>query len=223
MEREKARKLKQQQLKANQKNSNIISLKRRLSKSPLREPKSSQRKPSIGQLSQQPQAQKQLATTSRAIVTTNRQLSNTQADFVKLKPMEAFYAQLDQRSLRRSRVDAASLARASFVNSACLSMALSDTLLNLYRDINFDSCTLCVCTHHTIKGVDYPVYICHDIFGALDDDDLNVYNSSSGCISQQQSQQMANDGQDPNTSLQGFVLSVSLMLFSPLFIYLFVY
>lgn len=206
MEREKARKLKQQQLKANQKNSNIISLKRRLSKSPLRELKSSQRKPSIGQLSQQPQ--KQLATTSRAIVATNRQLSNTQTDFVKLKPMEAFYAQLDQRSLRRSRVDAASLARASFVNSACLSMALSDTLLNLYRDINFDSCTLCVCTHHTIKGVDYPVYISHDIFGALDDDDLNVYNSSSGCISQQQSQQMANDGQDPNTSLQGFVLSV---------------
>ena len=45
----------------------------------------------------------------------------------------------------------------------CLSynIYLSDTILNTYRDINFDSCTLCVCNNN-LKGIDYSVYITHD-------------------------------------------------------------
>lgn len=126
---------------------------------------------------------------------------------LKLKPMDAFYSQLDQRKLSRSRFDALSLrSSASFVNSACLSVSLSDTLLNVFRDINFDSCTLCACTHHTIKGFDYPIYICQDIFGVYDENELNVYNSSSGCLSQSQQTIDPNlaHGQDMNTSFQGY-------------------
>lgn len=138
---------------------------------------------------------------------------------LKLRPMEAFYSHLDHRKLARSRVDALSLrSPASFVNSACLSLNLSDTLLNVFRDINFDSCTLCVCMHHTIKGVDYPLYICQDIFNVSDESDMNVYNSSAGCLSQahQQSDPMPSQsgvgggaGQmgasDANVSLQGYI------------------
>lgn len=132
---------------------------------------------------------------------------------LKLKPMDTFYSQLDHRKLARSRLDALALrSPSSFLNSTCLSLHLSDTLLNVFRDINFDSCTLCVCTHHTIKGVDYPIYICQDIFGVADENDINVYNASAGCLTQQQQQHQQNDPMpsnmgpgvsDANVSLQG--------------------
>lgn len=130
---------------------------------------------------------------------------------LKLRPLETFYSQLDQRKLARSRVDALSLrSPASFINSACLSLNLSDTLLNIFRDINFDSCTLCVCMHHTIKGVDYPLYICQDIFDVADESNMNVYNASAGCLSQPQHQndptpsQTGPGASDANVSLQGY-------------------
>lgn len=143
---------------------------------------------------------------------------------LKLRPMEAFYSHLDHRKLARSRLDALSLrSPASFVNSACLSLNLSDTLLNVFRDINFDSCTLCVCMHHTIKGVDYPLYICQDIFNVSDESDMNVYNSSAACLSQANqhsdpipSQSGGGAGQmgasDANVSLQGYLYDYILNL-----------
>ena len=39
-------------------------------------------------------------------------------------------------------------------------MVLSDSLLNLYRDINFNSCTMCVCTNDgNIKGGESLLYL----------------------------------------------------------------
>jgi hypothetical protein len=102
-----------------------------------------------------------------------QQQQTTQPQELKLKPMDAFYSQLDQRKLAQSRFDSL-----NFINSVCLSLQLSDTLLNAYRDINFDSCTLCVCTNNNIKGLDYPIYICEDIFDT-DENGVNAHNPSS--------------------------------------------
>jgi hypothetical protein len=48
------------------------------------------------------------------------------------------------------------------INGVVLNMYLSDSLLNIYRDINFDSCTLCVCSNNNIKGMDHQIYIAND-------------------------------------------------------------
>ena len=54
-----------------------------------------------------------------------------------------------------------------YLNSVCLNLNLSDTLLNIYRDINFDSCTLCVCNNNNIYGLDNSIYILNDVFDTM--------------------------------------------------------
>ena len=56
-----------------------------------------------------------------------------------------------------------------YLNSVCLNLNLSDTLLNIYRDINFDSCTLCVCNNNNIYGLDNSIYILNDVFDTMNE------------------------------------------------------
>lgn len=45
-------------------------------------------------------------------------------------------------------------------NSLMLNILLADTLFNIFRDHNFDSCTLCVCnTDSNIRGADAGIYL----------------------------------------------------------------
>ena len=44
------------------------------------------------------------------------------------------------------------------VNSLAVNILLSDSILNLFKDHNFDSCTICVCNMN-IKGADMGVYL----------------------------------------------------------------
>ncbi len=76
----------------------------------------------------------------------------------KLRPLEQL-TQIDQAKLKKSR-----LTWRFYLNSCDLNLNLSDSLLNIYRDINFDSCTLCVCNNNNIKGIDYQLYILNDLF-----------------------------------------------------------
>lgn len=71
------------------------------------------------------------------------------------------------------------------LNSITYNLYLSDTLLNIYRDINFDSCTLCVCKNN-IEGIDYPVYLHFDGL-------VRQFSSNSSITSQQ-----SNNLEDPN-------------------------
>merc|ERR1719228_3210656 len=49
---------------------------------------------------------------------------------------------------------------APLANSLTINLVLSDSLLNLYRDINFNSCTMCVCTNDgNIKGGESLLYL----------------------------------------------------------------
>jgi mediator of RNA polymerase II transcription subunit 13 len=51
-------------------------------------------------------------------------------------------------------------AKLAEADSLLLCLVLSDTLLNLYRDHNFDSCTMCVCSNEcNIKGRDAALYL----------------------------------------------------------------
>jgi len=55
-------------------------------------------------------------------------------------------------------------------NSLTVNLVLSDSLLNLYRDINFNSCTMCVCTNEgNIRGGESLLYL-PDINAAEDYD-----------------------------------------------------
>lgn len=59
---------------------------------------------------------------------------------------------------------ASSMMRSPEANSLVVNILLSDTLLNLFRDHNFDSCTLCVCNAGSkvvgnIKGSDAGTYL----------------------------------------------------------------
>ncbi len=50
--------------------------------------------------------------------------------------------------------------KAPEANSLLLNLMLSDTLMNVFRDHNFDSCTLCVCTNEgNIRGRDATIYL----------------------------------------------------------------
>lgn len=54
-------------------------------------------------------------------------------------------------------------------NSLVLNVLLADTLFNIFRDHNFDSCTLCVCnTDSNIKGADAGVYLLSSVSGGTD-------------------------------------------------------
>ena len=45
-------------------------------------------------------------------------------------------------------------------NALTINLVLSDSLLNLYRDINFNLCTMCVCTNDgNIKGGESLLYL----------------------------------------------------------------
>lgn len=53
-------------------------------------------------------------------------------------------------------------------NSIVVNVLLTDSLLNVFRDHNFDSCTLCVCNAGpkvvgNIKGTDAAVYLTHTL------------------------------------------------------------
>ncbi len=55
-------------------------------------------------------------------------------------------------------------------NSLTVNLVLSDSLLNLYRDINFNSCSMCVCTNEgNIRGGESLLYL-PDINSAEDYD-----------------------------------------------------
>lgn len=47
------------------------------------------------------------------------------------------------------------------IDSLMLNVLLNDSILNLYRDINFDSCVLCACTSNelSIHGIDSLIYL----------------------------------------------------------------
>ncbi len=54
----------------------------------------------------------------------------------------------------------ADLSKAPEANSLLLNLMLSDTLMNVFRDHNFDSCTLCVCSNEgNVRGRDASVYL----------------------------------------------------------------
>lgn len=78
----------------------------------------------------------------------------------KLKPLD-FIPILNKKNFFKSNLD-----MKFYLNSLCFSLNLSDTFNNCYRDINFDSCTLCVCNNNYLKGLDYSIYICNDIFNS---------------------------------------------------------
>ena len=66
--------------------------------------------------------------------------------------------------------DPALNAKAPEASSLVLNLVLSDTLLNVFRDHNFDSCTMCVCNSEgSIRGRDASVYLPE----LGDDDDVN--------------------------------------------------
>lgn len=61
--------------------------------------------------------------------------------------------------------------KAADANSLLLNLVLSDTLLNIFRDHNFDSCTLCVCNNEgNVRGRDAATYLSTDFAG---DEDVN--------------------------------------------------
>ena len=62
----------------------------------------------------------------------------------------------------------AGLANTPAANSLTINLVLSDSILNLYRDINFNSCTMCVCTNEgNIKGGEALMYL--PLFAGDDD------------------------------------------------------
>ena len=81
----------------------------------------------------------------------------------RLKPLDNLPI-LNKRNFSRSNLDLK-----FYLNSLCFSLNLSDTLNNCYRDINFDSCTLCVCNNNYLKGLDYSIYICNDVLNSNTD------------------------------------------------------
>lgn len=81
----------------------------------------------------------------------------------RLKPIDSIPV-LNKNLFARSN-----LGLKNFLNSLCLSLNLSDSLQNSYRDINFDSCTLCVCNNKYLKGLDYSIYICYDLLNSTVD------------------------------------------------------
>ena len=56
--------------------------------------------------------------------------------------------------------DPSNPAHTPLANSLTINLVLSDSILNLYRDINFNSCTMCVCTNEgNIKGGEALMYL----------------------------------------------------------------
>ena len=106
-----------------------------------------------------------LAKSSKPTGVTNNVSQKSQSQF-KLKPFD----QIAQQSHPKSDLNLK-----FFLNSVCFNVNLSDTLLNVYRDINFDSCTLCVCNNNNIYGLDHATYILNDILNASE---LNQFSSA---------------------------------------------
>ncbi|CAF1015787.1 unnamed protein product, partial [Brachionus calyciflorus] len=91
---------------------------------------------------------------------------------VQIRPLDKFLNQIDPVKFKKLNLNLN-----KYVNSVCLNLNLSDTLLNLFRDINFDSCTLCVCTNNNIKGLDFGTYLCNDVLN-VHEGSLNVNNNN---------------------------------------------
>ena len=94
---------------------------------------------------------------------TQKQSANSRIKPFRLKPIDSIPV-LNKNLFARSN-----LGLKNFLNSLCLSLSLSDSLQNTYRDINFDSCTLCVCNNKYLKGLDYSIYICYDLLNSTVD------------------------------------------------------
>ena len=113
----------------------------------------------------------------------------------KLKPFDQIAQQTHPKS---------SLNLKFYLNSACFNVDLSDTLFNVYRDINFDSCTLCVCNNNNIYGLDHSVYILNDILnaGELNQLSSSIRNMQDEASSEQKQQASSQNMQTtPNQSL----------------------
>lgn len=120
-----------------------------------------------------------------AIKPLKKLLSGTLQSSIKLRPLDNLSSQLDQCKIAASNLSFAlddTTASNAFVNSVCLSLALSDTMMNAQRDINFDTCTMCVCLNNVKGGSDHSILIANDIYN-------NKLNSDpNGTQSQQQQQ-----------------------------------
>ncbi|XP_034188930.1 mediator complex subunit skuld isoform X4 [Osmia lignaria lignaria] len=84
------------------------------------------------------------------------------------------------KNLNSIEADTPGPARAPESNSLIVNILLGDTALNIFRDHNFDSCSLCVCNAGpkvvgNIKGADAGVYLTHSwSAGALYQDDDQI-------------------------------------------------
>ncbi|RNA26525.1 mediator of RNA polymerase II transcription subunit 13, partial [Brachionus plicatilis] len=97
---------------------------------------------------------------------------------VAIKPLDKFVNQMDTADFVKLNLNIG-----KYLNSVCLNVSLSDTLLNLFRDINFDSCTLCVCTNNNnIKGIDFGTYLCMDALNTSENG-LVVNNNQANVVS----------------------------------------
>jgi hypothetical protein len=121
---------------------------------------------------------------------------------LRIKPLDKFLLQLDAGKVAKSNLNmtvtttttAGSIFSTTFINSVCLSVALSDTLMNAQRDVNFDTCTLCVCSNNSIKsGSDYSTLIANDIYA-----NRPFEQPVQQSLSQQQQQQ--NSSEQPSSN-----------------------
>ena len=134
----------------------------------------------MNSLKQPPKQQEQHANTSSAADKPGQQLisskslkkklaestSTAQWKPSRLKPLDNMPI-LNKKKFLKSNLDLN-----FYLNSLCFSLNLSDTFNNCYRDINFDSCSLCVCNTSYLKGLDYSIYICNDLFNS----NVDYYN-----------------------------------------------
>jgi hypothetical protein len=123
---------------------------------------------------------------------------STKPSSIRLKPLDKFLSQLDQAKIVKSNLNvfnSDAKSALTFINSVCLSVSLSDTLMNAQRDINFDTCTLCVCSNNNIKGgSDFSVLIANDIYENKLNDTQSAHHANSGGVpSSSQQQQISND------------------------------
>ncbi len=110
-------------------------------------------------------------------------------NILKIKPMDRFVSHLDNSKLEKTNLN---LDPHCIVNAVCLSINLSDSMLNTYRDVNFDSCTLCVCSNNgNIKGIDFSILISNDI---LNENSLlpHLLNSQTSCSNNNNNNDVSN-------------------------------
>jgi mediator of RNA polymerase II transcription subunit 13 len=73
------------------------------------------------------------------------------------------------------------------VCSVIVNLALSDSLLNLHKDHNFDSCTICVCNNN-IKGADAGVFIPESLIPGIEEPQYKCTCGFSAVVNRRKSQ-----------------------------------